>query len=643
MKKKILIPILVLLLIVFLTGCATTSRLSNSLNSDIGNNESVGNLAGGQTNPSNSPFVVQFITNTTQVIPSKELITLTDDNVPSPNKEPPNKLIIKPGHRFEGWYLNQSLSGERIEFPYTLTQNVVLYAKWIENAIVRINTPEELYNIRNNLSGKYALAQNINLEGYSNWEPIGSREEPFTGTFDGNGRVITGMVIKDLVPDEEFNFLPYGLFGHSQGILQNVKLTNFTITLNGDLSRFYIGGIAGHISEGGELIQSEAIGVINNPKFDYVVKFADSFVGNREKPTTQTDFGLLVGRLESGKIEHCTSSGVINSVSHARDVYAGGLVGKVVSGIIRFSHSNADVIAQYAGGIIGYNDGMVERCYAEGTMKASTSYPGVAGGLVATNYPKGTIAESYSIGDVTARNAGGLVGINIFDYEVGTGGTIRDCYAAGNVYASEYGGGLAARVLGKIPINGYDGYHEIVRPPVNDDNHEEIAHRVVKNCLAYGNVEAVAERTTFLHAKTGEEMVAEGVFFSTFAGGLFGDAQEVAIEGCMAFGNVKALSKRAVGEGGAMAYNSVYANNVIGYSTRLTDITDSTKFRIYGSSRQVVTRNDMDYTSRQTSYALDPYEAGFGPRIRLELGLAPNLWIVDDVDIARGIYPRLHI
>ncbi|HHX49650.1 MAG TPA: InlB B-repeat-containing protein [Clostridiales bacterium] len=637
MRKRILVPILLIILIVALAGCATTSNLSSSTKNSVLDFPDNQNLNLDPTVPSNAPFVVQFVTNSTETIPSKELTVLTEENVPPPSASG------KPGYRFEGWYLNSNLSGEKIEFPYTLTENVILYAKWIENAIVRISTPEQLYDIRKNLTGRYALSKNINLEGYANWEPIGSREEPFTGTFDGNGYIISNMVIKDLVADEEFNFLPYGLFGHSQGRLSNIKLHNFHITLDGDLSRFYIGGIAGHISENGTLTQSEAIGVIKNPKFDYEVKFADSFVGNREKPTTQTDFGLLVGRLEGGIIEYCSSSGSIDSVSHAREVYAGGLIGKVVEGTIRFSHSNADVTAQYAGGIIGYNDGTVVRCYAEGTMKASTSYPGVAGGLIATNYPQGTIAESYSTGDVRARNAGGLVGINIFDYAVGIGGTIRDCYAAGNVYASEYGGGLAARVLGKIPINGYDGYHELVRPPINDDSHDEIMHRVVRNCLAYGNVEAVAERTEFLNIKTGEPMVAEGVFFSTFAGGLFGDAQEVAIEGCMAFGNVKALSKRAVGEGGGFAYNSVYANNLVGYSTRLTDIENSLKFRNFGSDRQDVTRNEENYTSKQTSDTLDPYASGFGPAMRLALGLNPNLWIVDDVDIANGKYPRLHI
>lgn len=634
MRKKLILPIIILVLVFLLASCATNSK---------GNIVGQKNLYAGNTSvisannvpPSNAPFLVQFVTNSTQVIASKEYTTLTTDNIPIPSPSG------KPGFRFEGWFLSSTLSGERIELPYTLTQNVILYAKWIENATVRISTPEQLYNVRNNLSGNYALAQDINLEGYETWEPIGLREEPFTGTFDGNGRVIRGMTIKNLVADEEFNFLPYGLFGHCQGKLSNIKLHNFTITLDGDLSRFYIGGIAGHISEHGQITRSEAIGSIINPKFDYEVKFADSFVGNREKPTTQTDFGLLVGRLEGGMVSHCSTSGEIDSISHAREVYAGGLIGKVVSGSISYSHSNANVHAQYAGGLVGYNDGSVYRCYAEGAMKASTSYPGVAGGLVATNYSKGTIAESYSIGSSTARNAGGLVGINIFDYAVGVGGTMRDCYASGNVFASEYGGGLAARILGKIPINGFDGYHESIRRPVTDDNHEEILHRVVKSCLAYGNVESIAERTVFLNKK-GEEQTAEGVFFSTFAGGLFGDAQEVAIEGCMAFGNVKALSRRVVGEGEEV-YNNVFANNLIGYSTRLTDYENSRVFRIFGSTMQQVMRNEDEYSSKQTSATLNPYDTGFGPKLRLELGLNPNLWIVDDVDIERQIYPRLNI
>ncbi len=34
------------------------------------------------------------------------------------------------GYEFVGWFINSDLSGSRIEFPYPITQDTVLYAKW---------------------------------------------------------------------------------------------------------------------------------------------------------------------------------------------------------------------------------------------------------------------------------------------------------------------------------------------------------------------------------------------------------------------------------------------------------------------------------------------------------------------------------
>ena len=71
---------------------------------------------------------------------------------------------------------------------------------------IQITTTAEFNAIRNDLSGHYILANDIDLSGFSNFEPIG-RFEPlldapedeetpklelaFTGVFDGNGHTIS--------------------------------------------------------------------------------------------------------------------------------------------------------------------------------------------------------------------------------------------------------------------------------------------------------------------------------------------------------------------------------------------------------------------------------------------------------------------
>lgn len=62
---------------------------------------------------------------------------------------------------------------------------------------VGIYTVEDLDNVRNDLDGKYILMNDLTFpDGASPFDPIGTRQEPFTGQFDGNGHVIRGLVIK---------------------------------------------------------------------------------------------------------------------------------------------------------------------------------------------------------------------------------------------------------------------------------------------------------------------------------------------------------------------------------------------------------------------------------------------------------------
>lgn len=65
--------------------------------------------------------------------------------------------------------------------------------------------------MRNNLSGKYILMNDIDLSGYDNWDPIGNYGGYFEGTFDGNGFVISNLKIDRSKEDNA------GLFGIAAG------------------------------------------------------------------------------------------------------------------------------------------------------------------------------------------------------------------------------------------------------------------------------------------------------------------------------------------------------------------------------------------------------------------------------------------
>lgn len=118
----------------------------------------------------------------------------------------------------------------------------------------QITSAEQLDNVRNDLNGNYILCANISLEDY-NWEPIGSIEYPFTGTFDGNGYTISNVTINkhftmDNITTSEMNV---GFFGYTNGAtIKNLGIENasYNVTTDDfDNTNFSdVGGIAGTLN-----------------------------------------------------------------------------------------------------------------------------------------------------------------------------------------------------------------------------------------------------------------------------------------------------------------------------------------------------------------------------------------------------------
>ncbi len=96
----------------------------------------------------------------------------------------------------------------------------------------------DLDGVRNNLNGKYVLANDINLSGMD-WTPIGTTASPFRGVFDGNGNTINGLKITST------SRTGIGVFGANNGTIRNVSVNgDITIDQQNDLS--YVGGIVGY-------------------------------------------------------------------------------------------------------------------------------------------------------------------------------------------------------------------------------------------------------------------------------------------------------------------------------------------------------------------------------------------------------------
>lgn len=635
---------------VLLTGCGAWGASADE--SEV--TPAVFNAPQNDDPPAEVSYVISFVTGTSQNIPSIETRILLQSQIPTPDPQ------TKPGYSFEGWFLTSDFSGSKVIAGYEFTRNTTLYAKWIPNTTIRIKTAEELADIADEPAGNYALGADIDLSQIESWEPIGGFEEgnEFSGTFDGNGFVISGMTIKGLEADEEFNYLPIGLFGKVTGTIRNVTLVNYYIELDGDQSRFYIGGIAGWLSRA-SMSNCVAIGEFNNPEIDYEGGIWDSLLGSYAEPTTSLYCGGAVGYVQGSTVTKVSTEGKITSQSNEENVYFGGVAGYVGAydeegenvsihepSTLSNCNSAVTVYGRYAGGLIGYNNGAVSSSSATGDVSGSLSYPAIAGGLIAYNFDEGSINACYATGHAEARTAGGLVGVNIFDFETADGGTIANCYAAGDVFASEYAGGLVGRAVSDLPYLGRPDFDDVVYDHDAEHTTSATTFFMIENCLAYGSVEANASTTVFKDYE-GNEYTAN-VFYAVFAGNFIGQAYELYIRSCVGFGNVDAISHRAASDSAVgdeiYTHNVAYGDNFVGHSTALTSSADY--MRVYVASGVTVTRNGTAYDTSAGYNSVDEISYAYlnnASFYTTSLGFSTDYWNLSNLNVQAGVYPTLKL
>ena len=532
-------------------------------------------------------------------------------------------------------------------------------------------------------------AQKLRQMYENSWVPLaGGIGDCFGATFDGNGYEIKGMeiIVTDHDADPEFSYVPVGLFGKVSGTIKNVILTDYTIEMDGDASRFYVGGVVGWSSyysyadeskQYGRVENCSAVGTIVNKEIEYTGNMWDSLFGSYAEPTSQVYYGGVIGFLEETQASKLYANGRITSESNADEVYLGGVVGYNKNGTLETSNADVYVRGRYAGGLVGYNNGKIAKSYALGDVEGSLSYPAIAGGLVAYNFTEGTIERCYAEGDAKARTAGGLIGVNVFDYKTASGGTVKDTYALGNVFASEYAGGLIGRANADVPIFGRQDFH----PSIFDDGKEYSAQSaintfaIVENCLAFGDVEANATETEFKDDKG--NVVNASVYYSVYAGALFGQSYEQLVKGCVAFGDVKAISSRPKNNANPddLTHNTAYAGNFAGHTTNSVlgalntegNIFYSDYRAVYAIEGMTVMRNGSAFSGTYIIEVVDPItgekkdETKTYPNTistttyenlrnatfyRQTLGFntregATDAWNLNGVDIEAGIYPTL--
>ena len=231
---------------------------------------------------------------------------------------------------------------------------------------VGIYTVEDLDSIRNDLDGQYILMNDLTFaDGDAPFTPIGSRQEPFTGRFDGNGHVIRGLVIEAEQETPEIRTGEHIIPGH--GVVDG---TYYDVREN--VGSPLCVGLFGYC--GGEYaVDTPYRGMISN----LGIEGASVTVTNASKVSV----GVMAG------------SGSYLAGCYVKDSTIS------VSGYVREAADEARVFV-YAGSLVGVAD-LVDSCYAENIGVSVTDvsaldvspYSCLLGGLVGNAY---TVVTSYA-------------------------------------------------------------------------------------------------------------------------------------------------------------------------------------------------------------------------------------------------------
>ena len=348
----------------------------------------------------------------------------------------------------------------------------------------------------------YRLTEDIQLQKpvppeTSNWTAIGAYLKLFTGSFDGGGHSISGLVIDE--PDINYQ----GMFGGlgEGSLVQNIGLVDVSVTgasnvggLVGSITggtvhnSYATGSVKGQLSVGGLLGNVNASTVKNS--YAEVDVSGNNFLGGlvgtcSQNNTVQDSYatgnvegngsvGGLIGMLAISTVHNSYATGNVKGSAHQAgglvgnvliktevhnsyatgnvegNIHVGGLLGNNSTIILRNSHATGNVKGnEQVGGLIGANFSAVHSSYATGNVKGNKNVGGFVG---ANNNVNATVHNSYATGDVEGNeNVGGLAGAN--------SGTVQSSYATGNVEGASSVGGLvghsnsASEVQNSVALN----------------------------------------------------------------------------------------------------------------------------------------------------------------------------------------------
>ena len=266
----------------------------------------------------------------------------------------------------------------------------------------------------------------------SNWNPIGTEDEPFTGTFDGKGYTIKNLALVEAEAQEGKAFI--GFFGYAKdATIQNVTFENVYINipcLDIDHSQGHIGAVAGSL---------EGTSTIENVTVKGDIKVYATQEANGASRVAVVAGGNSFGNVTMKNVHVIANEGSYLKANNNTGALAGQLQGKMV---FENCSSNIDVTVNkfFAGGLVGIaaGDSYFKNCHTtgdvavvagrEGRHNDEYRVGGIAGGWADGATKVCTLENCSYTGKVSGKNADGAVAdpLDYWGY-VGRGYTLANC------------------------------------------------------------------------------------------------------------------------------------------------------------------------------------------------------------------------
>ena len=306
----------------------------------------------------------------------------------------------------------------------------VATAAGLQEALEEVNAGTSDNNIV--LSGDIDLNDLLTRSIESNWTPVGTEAEPFTGVFDGNGYTIKNLTLVETEAKEGKAYI--GFFGYAKNAtIKNVTFENVYINipcLDIDHSQGHIGAVAGSL-EGTSAVENVTV------KGDIQVYATQE--ANGASRVAVVAGGNSYGDVTMKNVHVIANEGSYLKANNNTGALAGQLQGKSV---FENCSSNIDVTVNkfFAGGLIGLapTNATFTDCHTTGDVavgagragRANDHYRvgGIAGGWADGAKNVCTLNGCTYTGTLTGINADGSVATT-FDYDgyVGRGYTLANC------------------------------------------------------------------------------------------------------------------------------------------------------------------------------------------------------------------------